>query len=56
MNMCELTLFLEQTLDAEGVFFTNNHGKLPCDGGTVKRQLARASLQCPKDDQILSVK
>lgn len=34
-------------LDAEWHFFATSHGKSPCDGigGTVKRLVARASLQ-----------
>ncbi len=38
-------------------FFATSHGKFPCDGvgGTVRRLVARASLQRPFDDQILSV-
>ena len=56
-----LNLCLHQSdfgLDAEWVFFATSHGKSPCDGigGTVKRQLARTSLQRPKDNQILSEK
>ena len=37
-------------------FFATSHGKSPCDGlgGTIKRLTARASLQRPKDNQILS--
>ena len=36
--------------------FATSHGKSPCDGigGTVKRLTARASLQRPLTDQILS--
>lgn len=43
-------------LAAEWSFFATSHGKSPCDGigGTVKRLTARASLQRPEDDQILS--
>ena len=45
-------------LEAEWVFFATSHGKSPCDGigGTVKRQVARTSLQRPKNNQILSVR
>ena len=37
-------------------FFATSHGKSPCDGigGTVKRLVARFSLQSPTKDQILS--
>ena len=39
-----------------GLFFATSHGKSPCDGivGTVKRQIARASLHRPLNDQILT--
>src|SRR4051794_16264353 len=39
-------------------FFATSHGKRPCDGigGTVKRLTARASLQRPIDNQILTPK
>ena len=38
-------------------FFATNHGKSPCDGigGTVKRLVARASLQRLLDSQIMSM-
>ena len=41
-----------------GTFFATSHGKGPCDGvgGTVKRLAARASLQRPYSDQIMSPK
>ena len=37
-------------------FFATSHGKSPCDGlgGTIKRLAARASLQRPLSDQILT--
>ena len=37
-------------------FFATSHGKSPCDGlgGTVKRLAAKASLQRPVDNQILT--
>ena len=37
-------------------FFATSHGKSPCDsvGGTVKRLAARASLERPLADQILT--
>jgi hypothetical protein len=43
-------------IEAEWNFFTTSHGKGPCDGlgGTVKRLAARASLQRPFDQQILT--
>ena len=44
-------------IDATLVLFATSHGKSPCDGigGTVKRLMARASLQKPYSDQILDV-
>ena len=44
------------SLDADWNFFATSHGKGPCDGlgGTVKRLVARASLQRPTADQILT--
>ena len=44
-------------IDANWTFFATSHGKSPCDGigGTVKRLTARASLQRPLSDQILTV-
>ena len=43
-------------IDAVWNFFATSHGKSPCDGigGTVKRVTTRASLQRPKEGQILS--
>ena len=43
-------------MPAEWHFFATSHGKGPCDGvgGTVKRLAARASLQRPLSDQILT--
>lgn len=43
-------------MPAEWHFFATSHGKGPCDGvgGTVKRLAARASLQRPVDNQILT--
>lgn len=43
-------------MEADWTFFATSHGKSPCDGigGTVKRLTARASLQRPLGDQILS--
>ena len=45
-------------LDAIWSFFATSHGKSPCDGigGTVKRKIARTSLQRPVSDQILTFK
>ena len=39
-------------------FFATSHGKSPCDGigGTVKRLVARASLQAPVEKQIMTPK
>ena len=44
-------------IDAIWTFFATSHGKSPCDGigGTVKRLTARASLQRPYSEQILTV-
>ena len=44
-------------ITARWSFFTTSHGKSPCGGigGTVKRLVARASLQRPLDNQILSM-
>ena len=43
-------------LDAIWSFFATSYGKSPCDGigGTVKRKIARTSLQRPLTNQILS--
>ncbi len=43
-------------LAAEWNFFATSHGKSACDGigGTVKRLVTKASLQCPYNDQILT--
>lgn len=43
-------------IDAEWHFFATSHGKSSCDGigGTVKRLVARASLQAATTDQILT--
>jgi hypothetical protein len=45
-------------LTAQWNFFATSHGKSPCDGigGTVKRLVARASLQATVTDQILTAK
>jgi len=44
-------------IDAEWHFFATSHGKSSCDGvgGTVKRSAARASLQRPHDNQIMTL-
>ena len=44
-------------IKSEWNFFATSHGKSACDGigGTVKRSVARASLQRPTNQQILSV-
>lgn len=46
----------EFSLKAEWHFFATSHGKSPCDGigGTVKRLVARASLQATNCNQILT--
>ena len=43
-------------VDAEWHFFATSHGKGPCDGvgGTIKRLAARASLQRPYHEQIMT--
>ena len=43
-------------MPAEWHFFATSHGKGPCDGvgGSVKRLAARASLQTPLDNQIIT--
>ena len=45
-------------IEATWHFFATSHGKSPCDGlgGTVKRLVARASLQAPLDGQIMTPK
>ena len=42
-------------LSTKWSFFATSHGKSPCDGigGTVKRKIARTSLQRPVNNQIL---
>ena len=43
-------------IEAQWHFFATSHGKSPCDaiGGTVKRLVARASLQATTTEQILT--
>lgn len=43
-------------VDCEWHFFATSHGKSPCDGigGVVKRTVAKASLQRPFQDQIIT--
>ena len=43
-------------IGADWSFFATSHGKSPCDGvgGTIKRSVARASLQRPLNDQIIT--
>jgi len=43
-------------IEAKWIFFAANHGKQPCDrvGDTVKRLVAKASLQRPYNEQILA--
>jgi len=43
-------------IEAKWVFFATSHGKQPCDsiGGTVKHLTAKASLQQPYNNQILT--
>ncbi len=52
-NFLNLTFHKEDFgIDADWTFFASSHGKSPCDGigGTVKRLVARASLQRPVSD------
>ena len=56
-NMMNLCLHKEDFgLEAKWYFFATSHGKSPCDGigGTVKRKIARTSLQRPVSNQILT--
>ena len=55
LNLCHH--FRDFDLTAKWIFFATRHGKSPCDGigGTVKRLIARVSLQKPLDDPILSM-
>ena len=41
-------------ISAQWHFSATSHGKGACDGGTVKRLAARASLQRPTEEQILT--
>ena len=45
-------------IDAEWHFFATSHGKGPCDGlgGTLKRLAAKASLQRPYNEQIMTAR
>jgi len=54
VNLCHHEL--DFGVAAEWHFFATSHGKSPCDGigGTVKRLAARASLQRPYDNQIIT--
>ncbi len=56
INLCHH--YIDFGITARWAFFATSHGKSPCDGigGTVKRLVARASMQRPLDDQILSMK
>ena len=57
-NMLNLCLHkADFGLPANWTFFATSHGKSACDGigGTVKRLTARASLQRPYSEQILTV-
>ena len=53
-NLCHH--YTDFKIPAEWHFFATSHGKSPCDGigGTVKRLVARASLQATKEVQILT--
>ena len=50
MNLCHHVE--DFNFNAKWSFFATSHGKSPCDGvgGTVKRQMLRASLQRPLND------
>ena len=50
MNLCRHNE--DFGLKASWYFFDTSHGKSPCDGigGTVKRKIARTSLQRPVSD------
>ena len=54
MNLCHHNV--DFGFPALWSFFATSHGKSPCDGigGTVKRKMARTSLQRPVNDQILT--
>ena len=54
INLCNHAK--DHGVPAEWHFFATSHGKSPCDGigGTVKRLVARASLQATTDKQILT--
>lgn len=54
MNLCHHEEDFE--FSAEWNFFATSHGKQPCDGigGTVKRIVAKASIQRPRNEQILT--
>lgn len=56
VNLCNHKI--DFNIEAEWNFFGTSHGKSPCDGvgGTTKRLAARASLQRPSSDQILTPK
>jgi hypothetical protein len=55
VNLCHH--YINFDITARWAFFATSHGKSPCDGigGTVKQLVARASIQRPLDDQILSM-
>ena len=56
-NFSNLTMHFEDFgISAEWHFFATSHGKSPCDGigGTVKREVARASLQATTTGFILT--
>ena len=54
-NLCQHKK--EFGIEADWNFFATSYGKSPCDaiGGTVKRVTARASLQRPRGNQILTL-
>ena len=57
-NLCKLCFHVadHEVTAAWNFLFATSHGKSPCDGigGTIKRLVARASLQATKEGQILT--
>ena len=54
--ICASMLADHQVTAAWNFLFATSHGKSPCDGigGTIKRLVARASLQATKEGHILT--
>ena len=57
INLCHHNMDFDG-IEAEWHFFATSHGKGPCDGigGTVKRLAAKASLQRPYSEQIMTAR